>query len=75
VNKNLFRHPNELSQKCTLTIALFLGLDILLGQSFSGHVVRGEKSALGRSSRIRHRNQLTVKASEKAAQEQGNSYY
>ena len=34
-------------------------------------MVRGEKRALGSSSRLRHRNQLTVKGWEKALEEPG----
>ena len=52
----------------TKVLAKFLGLNVTPRSFVSGHVVRGE-----RSFEIRHRNQLTAKAWEKAAQEQGNN--
>ena len=51
------------------TSHIFLGLNISPRSIVSGHVVRAE-----RSFRIRHRNQLTVKAWEKAVQELGKYF-
>ena len=51
----------------TKVLAKFLGLNVTPRSFVSGHVVRGE-----RSFEIRHRNQLTAKAWEKAVQELGN---
>ena len=51
----------------TKVLAKFLGLNVTPRSFVSGHVVRGERSL-----EIRHRNQLTAKAWEKAVQELGN---
>ena len=61
----------RLNQNRGLILAQFLGLNILPGSFILGHMGWGGKCTPGCSSGIRHRNQLTTKAWEKAVQELG----